>query len=279
VFPTLFDLGRHVIPWVGEVHFFLPTYGFLFAVAVLLAWWWFQRRARGMGLSDERVFNLIFYSLLAGILGAKLLLVLVDWPTYLAHPAEILGTLRSGGVLLGGIVLAALTFTLYARRHGLPLFALGDAVAAPMALAQAIGRLGCFSAGCCWGVAVPADHPLAVVFTNPLAHEQTGVPLNTPRLAIQPIEMVFDLLLCFLLTLLWRARLKPDGTVFWIYVLIYCLGRGVIEFWRGDAQRGLYFNGLLSTSQLLCGVGILFALAMLARGWILQWRRTNAHSS
>lgn len=258
---------------------FLPTYGLLFATAVLLAWWWFQRRARGMGLPDERVFNLVFYSLLAGILGAKLLLVVIDWRTYLEHPRELLGTLRSGGVLMGGIILAALTFALYARRHRLPLFAMGDAVAAPMALAQAIGRLGCFSAGCCWGIDTGADHPLAVTFTSELAHRQTGVPLNTPLVAIQLVQLAHDLLLCLVLTLLWRRRLKPAGTVFWVYVLLYCLGRGVVELWRGDAQRGIHFDGLLSTSQLLCGLGILFALGMLARGWILQWRRTSAPSA
>jgi phosphatidylglycerol:prolipoprotein diacylglycerol transferase len=147
------------------------------------------------------------------------------------------------------------------------LWSLGDAMAAPLALAQAMGRLGCFSAGCCWGKAVAPGHPLAITFTDPRAHEQTGVPLAQPLIATQLIEMSFDLLLCLLLTVLWRRRPRPDGTVFWVYVLLYGLGRGLIEFWRGDRARGLYLAGQVSTSQLLSVVAVVVAVVMLVRGW------------
>ena len=130
MFPILVDLGRHDLPLIGEKHLFLPAYGFLFASAVLLAWWWFTRRAKGLGFADESVFNLTFFTMLAGIFGAKLLLVIVDWRTYLAHPDEILGTIRSAGVLGGGFVLGAVVFVLYAKRKGLPVRVLGDAIVA-----------------------------------------------------------------------------------------------------------------------------------------------------
>jgi prolipoprotein diacylglyceryltransferase len=76
VFPTLIDLGRHDLPLFGETHLFLPTYGVLFALGVVLAWAWFMRRTRESGVSEEQRFNLAFYSVLAGIIGAKLLLIL-----------------------------------------------------------------------------------------------------------------------------------------------------------------------------------------------------------
>lgn len=267
MFPILVDLGRHDLPLLGERHLFLPTYGFLFAVAVLVAWWWYMRRARSLGLPEDKLFNQIFYGLLGGIVGAKLLLILIDWRYYLERPAAILGTLRSAGVLIGGVILGALVFTLYARRNGLPLFRLGDAIAAPLALAQSIGRLGCFSAGCCWGSPAHADAALAITFTNPEAAQQTGVPLNVPLVPTQLIQMANDLLLALLLTWLWRRRLRPDGTVFWIYVVLYSVGRGIIEFWRGDRERGLYFGDLVSTSQLFALAGIAFGLFMLWRGF------------
>jgi len=266
VFPILIDLGYHDLPLLGETHLFLPTYGFLFATGVVLSWIWFMRRTRGMGLPEEKLFNLTFYAVLAGILGAKLLLILIDWRTYLAHPGEILGTLRSAGVLMGGVGAAALTFYLYAKRQGLPVYALGDAIAAPLIFAQGLGRLGCFSAGCCWGVGVHADNPFAVVFHDPQAHAQTGVPLDTPLFATQLTEMAYDMVLAVVLTLLWRRRVRPDGAVFWTYVLLYSLGRGVIEFWRGDVHRGVYFGGVVSTSQLLAAATGAFAAAMLLRG-------------
>jgi phosphatidylglycerol:prolipoprotein diacylglycerol transferase len=152
----------------------------------------------------------------------------------------------------------------------LPVLALGDAVAAPLALAQAIGRLGCYCAGCCWGVPAGEHAALAVTFTDPMARAQTGVPLNVPLVPTQLYQMVHDLALTTLLAVLWRRRLQPPGTVFWIYVLIYGLGRGLLEFWRGDAGRGLYFGARLSTSQLLAAAGISLALVMLVRGRLLR---------
>ena len=214
MFPTLIDLGRHTLPLLGERHLFLPTYGFLFATGVVVAWIWFTRRARTLGVPEERLFNLTFYGVLSGILGAKALLIALDWRMYLEHPGEILGTLRSAGVLMGGVAAGAVTFIVYCRRHGLPLWRLADAIAAPLVLAQAIGRLGCWSAGCCWGLRLDAGNPLAVVFTDPQAHEQTGVPLGVPLFPTQLVEMVYDLLLVGLLAWLWRRKALPAGAVF-----------------------------------------------------------------
>lgn len=278
MFPTLIDLGTHDLPLLGEQHLFLPTYGFLFALGVVAAWIWFMRRAKGLDLPEDRLFNLTFYSVLAGILGAKLLLIIVDWRTYLAHPAEILGTLRSAGVLMGGVLTGALTFIFYCRRHGLPLWMLGDAIVAPLVLAQAMGRLGCFSAGCCWGVPLDASNPLAVTFTNAQARAQTGVPLDVALFPAQLAEMFYDLALVVLLSVLWRRRLKPSGTVFWIYVLLYSLGRGTIEFWRGDVHRGVYFGGFASTSQLIAVASVLLAAGMLLRA-ARQRRRADTTPS
>ncbi|HXV75229.1 MAG TPA: prolipoprotein diacylglyceryl transferase family protein [Candidatus Polarisedimenticolaceae bacterium] len=266
MFPILIDAGRHDLPLLGETRLFLPTYGVLFAAGVVLAWVWFIRRTRGMGLPEERLFNLTFYSVLAGIIGAKLLLIAIDWRVYLSNPGEILGTLRSAGVLMGGVFAAAITFYVYCQRQGLPVWKLADAVAAPLVFAQAVGRLGCHSAGCCWGVGVDAGHPLAVVFRDPRAREQTGVPLDTPLFATQLTEMAFDALLAVALTLIWRRGVRPAGTVFWIYVLAYSVGRGVIELWRGDVHRGLFFGGAVSTSQLIAAATAAVALAALIRG-------------
>lgn len=266
MFPTLVDLGIHDLPLLGPTHLFLPTYGVLFAASVLVAWWWFSRRARSLGLTDDHLFNLCFYTLLGGILGAKLLLILVDWRYYLSHPAAVLATLRSAGVLLGGVTGGALAFFYYGRKHALPLGRLADAIAAPLALSQAIGRLGCVAAGCCWGVAARPGNPFAVVFTDPVAGQQTRVPLNVPLVPTQWIQAIHDGALALVLTWLWRRKPEPPGTVIWIYALLYSLGRGIIEFWRGDADRGLYFGELLSTSQLFALAGAAFAIVMLLRG-------------
>jgi phosphatidylglycerol:prolipoprotein diacylglycerol transferase len=259
--PILVDFGTYDLPVLGATHLFLPSYGVIFAAGALAAWWWFLARARRLGLPQEPVFNLAFYTLLAGLLGAKLTLIVVDLPYYLAHPAEILGTIRSAGVLMGGLLAGSLTFVLYARKHRLPLRELADAIVAPVALAQGIGRLGCLAAGCCYGVESQAW--CAIRFTSVSAHEQTGVPLEVPLLPVQLIEFTFDVVLACVLTLLWRRRPKPEGTVAWIYLVAYGAGRATIELWRGDAVRGLWFGGAVSTSQLFGAAAVVAGLVLL----------------
>jgi phosphatidylglycerol---prolipoprotein diacylglyceryl transferase len=255
--PILIDFGTYDLPLLGTTHLTLPTYGVIFALGALAAWSWFVARARRLALPQEPVFNLAFYTLLSGLLGAKLTLIVVDLPYYLKNPADILGTIRSAGVLMGGVFAGAIAFIVYARKHKLPLWELADAIAAPLALAQGIGRLGCFAAGCCYGV--PSNAWCAVSFNNVSAHDQTGVPLLTPLLPVQLIEFTFDLALALVLTLFWRRRIRPAGTVLWIYLVIYGAGRAIIEHWRGDSVRGLWFGGAVSTSQI-------FSLAAVAIG-------------
>lgn len=263
--PILIDFGSHDLPLLGHRHLFLPTYGVVYAAAVLVAWIWFMRRAATLDVDRERAFNLTFYTILAGLIGAKLTLVIVDWRYYLDDPAQLLGTLRSAGVLMGGVLAGSLTCALYASRHGMPVMALGDAAAAPLALAQSVGRLGCFAAGCCYGV--ESHGPFAVTFTDPAAQAQTGVELGVPRVPTQLVQMTSDLILAVVLTWLWRRRAgRPDGQVFWIYVGLYSVSRGIIELWRGDVQRGLYLGGHVSTSQLFAVAGLVLAVTMLAVG-------------
>jgi phosphatidylglycerol:prolipoprotein diacylglycerol transferase len=261
--PILFEFGTFDLPGLGPTHLFLPSYGVIFAAGALIAWWWFIARARRMGLPQEPVFNLAFYTLLAGLFGAKLTLIVVDLPYYIAHPVEILGTVRSAGVLMGGILAGGIAFIAYARRKGLPIRELADAIVAPVALAQGIGRLGCFAAGCCYGTVTGGW--CAVRFTSAAAHEQTGVPLGTPLVATQLIEFAFDVALAALLTIAWRRRPAPAGTVTWLYLIVYGAGRAAIEIWRGDAVRGLWWNGAVSTSQLFSIAAILAGTALLLR--------------
>jgi phosphatidylglycerol---prolipoprotein diacylglyceryl transferase len=240
---------------------YLPTYGVLFAIGALIAWMWFVKRARAMGLPADPVFNLAFYTLLAGLIGAKLGLVAVDIDSFIEHPRYFLSIIRSAGVLMAGITAGAVAFVLYARAQRLPLHDLGDAIAAPLALAQGIGRLGCFAAGCCWGV--PTSGWCAVRFTDPAARDQTGVALNVPLVPVQLLEAAFDFALAGVLTLLWRRRPRPPGTIFWIYLVVYGIGRGVLEHFRGDDVRGMWFGGALSTSQIFSALAVIVGTAFL----------------
>lgn len=253
-----------------ELFGFLPTYGLLFATAVLLGCRWFLRRGATLGFDQDVLFNLCFYTMLGGILGAKLTLIVLDLDYYLADPKRLLGTIRSAGVVMGGILGGAVAYLFYARRHGLPILALGDAAAAPLAFAQAVGRVGCFCAGCCWGVPAEPGNPFAVVFEHEKAHTgDRGVPL----VPVQLMHMGANLALAALLTWLWRRRPAPPGTVFWVYTLGYGVSRGLLEVYRGDAGRGLFFGDRLSTSQVLSIAAVVFAAGALAVGRLSAGRK------
>lgn len=263
MFPYLLDFGKANLPLLGETRIALPTYGLLFAAGALVAWIWFHRRAVAIGIASDRAFDLAFYTLLAGIGGAKLTLILVDLPDFLADPKALLGTIRSAGVLLGGVAAGAILFVVYCRRHGLPLLTLMDAITAPLALAQALGRLGCFGAGCCWGRPTLSSW-LAVTFHDPRARELTGVALGVPLVPVQLIQAASDLALAGILTWIWRRRARP-GTATSAFFVLYGAARFAIEFLRGDRERGLWLHGTISTSQILALVAIAAGIGLYAR--------------
>ena len=226
-----------------------------------------RRKAVAEGLPEQKVLDLSLYVLASAILGAKLLLVAVEWRRYLSHPGDLIEVLRSGGVFYGGLICATAVGIWYLRRSRLPAWKVADMAAPSIALGEAIGRWGCFFAGCCYGK--PTDGPFHVTFTDPFAHEAVGTPLNVPLHPTQ-IYLSANAFLIFLI-LQWAYRRRTfDGEVFWLYVLLYSITRGIIEIWRGDLVRGFVIPGVLSTSQF---IGVLTALASLGMLFYLSRRK------
>jgi phosphatidylglycerol:prolipoprotein diacylglycerol transferase len=228
-------------------NFFIPTYGVLVTSAFLIALWLATRLAARAGLDKEAVLNLGIYCGLAGILGAKLLMVLVDLGYYMRNPGEIfsLATLQAGGVFYGGLILALVTAFVYMRRKALPMLATADVFAPALALGHAIGRVGCFSAGCCWGK--ECQRPWAVTFTNPVSHELFGTPLGVPLHPTQLYEAGTEALTFVLLYWLIR-RAHKAGTIIGLYLVLYSCARFVIEFFRAPEGPNP-FGGPLTEAQ------------------------------
>ena len=248
-----FDLGSWHQVTIG-------TYGLFYAVGFLLALRLGVSYARRDGIEAGRIVDLGIVSLLAGFVGAKLLLYLIDARYYVEHPFEMVRSLRSAGVFYGGLVLAALSSVWYVRRHHLPLGKVADLSAPALALGQGIGRLGCFAAGCCYGKS--CDLPWAVTFTEPRAYDLTGVPLGVPLHPTQLYHAAADGLILLVTMGLMRRR-KFTGQVFWTYLLLYSVLRFVVEFWRGDSARGVFLGGAVSTSQIISVPVAVLSLAML----------------
>lgn len=237
MFPRLITIGD----------FFLPTYGVLVAAAFLLALWMTARLARRSNLNSDEVVNLGIYSALAGLVGAKLALFLFDLSYYLNNPKEVFSfaTLRAGGVFQGGLVLAVATAIWYMKRHRLPMLPTMDVFAPGIALGHAVGRLGCFTAGCCWGTETHV--PWAVTFTDPHTYQISGTPLGIPLHPAQLYEAFAEAII-FAVTL-WRVRKQHhEGQIIGLYLVLYSIARFIIEFFRYHEQ-GL-FAGLSLTQWL-----------------------------
>ena len=143
MFPVLFRIGS----------FYVPTYGVLIAIAFLTGLAVTNRLARRAGLAADKITNLAVYCAIAGIAGAKLFMFLFDIGDYIRDPGQIftMATLQAAGVFHGGFIVALIFAYFYLQRQKLPVFRTMDTFAPGIAIGQAIGRLGCFAAGCCWG--------------------------------------------------------------------------------------------------------------------------------
>ena len=257
MFPRLFHIGN----------FGVPTYGFLVALGVLVGLWISVRNAEKQNINADDAWNFGIVTVLCGILGAKVLYIINDWSSYAANPREIfsLDTLQAGGVFSGGLLAAFIGAAWFIRKHRMPALATCDAFAPGLALGHAFGRVGCFSAGCCFGK--PTSHFWGVVFTNPLANSISGTPLNVPLQPTQLFECAVELVIFSILT--WQfARKKFDGQIFGLYLMLYGVARYFLEFLRDDPGRGSVFGGIMSGTQLI-------SICLVLAGGVIWWLRPS----
>jgi len=241
------------------------TYGVLVASGVVLGLWYARRQAPRAGLDPEKIWNMGIYSILVALLLAKIWLVLGEWDYYAAHPREILSvaTFQSGGTFYGGVLGAILTIVLYSYFQKMPLLAVLDTSAAALPLGHAIGRLGCFAAGCCYGK--PTSVPWGVTFTNPIAAQVAGTPLDVHLHPTQLYESAAEF--TNFLILVWLGKRQTfRGQMLGTYFLLYGAERGTIEFFRGDPGRTMLLHGSVSLMQVVSVFLILAGAFLWFRG-------------
>jgi phosphatidylglycerol:prolipoprotein diacylglycerol transferase len=242
---------------------FLHTYGVLVAAALLVGLWLAGRLSREAGLNAGAVTDLGLYCALAAIGGAKLMMFVVDFSYYREHPGEILSlnTAQAGGVFYGGLIAALAVAVWQMRKTRLPGWKTADVFAPAIALGHGIGRIGCFTAGCCWGV--ECHRPWAVTFTSLAAHDRVGVPLNVPLHPTQLYEAFAEF--AIFAFLYWRIH-KPhgDGAIIGAYLMLYSTARFTVEFFRVHEQ-GNVLGGAFDTSQFISAGLFLLGAACLWR--------------
>jgi phosphatidylglycerol---prolipoprotein diacylglyceryl transferase len=250
--------------------FYIPTYGVLVALGFLAGLGVTLRLARRAGMPEEKITNLAVYCAIAGLLGAKLFMFLFDIGDYVRDPGRIftLETLQAAGVFHGGFIAAFLMALFYMRRQQLQPMKTLDVFAPGIAIGQAIGRLGCFAAGCCWGR--ECDLPWGVRFRSDFA---APVPLDKTLHPVQLYESAADLLI-FAILYKQASRAHRPGQVIGWYLVLYSTARFAIEFFRVHEQ--VLVGPFSLTQWIALGLLILGAAILAWPGWKT---RAEAHSA
>jgi phosphatidylglycerol:prolipoprotein diacylglycerol transferase len=294
---------------VGAHEVGVHTYGLLIAVGLALGITLGAREARRRGLDVGRVLDFAFWATVAGLVGARVAYALVNLDAFaracLGDPDEPRGVLRvladctrlvqvweGGLVFYGGIVGAALVAALFARRERWSFWVLGDVFAPGVAVGHALGRLGCFAAGCCfgkpsgpWGVAFPVGS-VAFDELGSVGALAPGATFTPPLHPTQLYEAGGELVIfALLLALRPRLRARPGALVL-MYGALYATLRFVVELFRGDFARRYVvelatprlaaFLGVPAGEPVLLSVGQLVSLVLLVACAVVAVRRRRA---
>jgi phosphatidylglycerol:prolipoprotein diacylglycerol transferase len=258
--PLLFQIGP--IP--------IRTYGFFFACAFYVANSLILKLSAVKKMPPKTIADLVFFTFLVGILGARLMYILTQLPEFMAHPWTVFEYWSGGFVFFGGFLAAVPYVIWFCKKHQLPLWAVLDIATLGLVLAHAIGRLGCFSAGCCYGK--PTSSFLGVRFSSSeiIDHHLRYVPVHPTQL----YESFSLMILFFVLFQIWKKS-RFDGQLSFVYLFTYPVIRSVIEIFRGDLQRGFVFGTPISTSQF-------FSFCVFFVGFVtfmIRFRASASHAS
>lgn len=240
----------------------IPTYGVMMILAALAATLLCLVRRKRYHIARDDMLNTILYCIIGAIIGAKVLYVITMLPALIkawgqiGNHFEVIVSLfsNSGLVFYGGFIGAAGFALWYLRRYKVSLANMTDLLTPAIGLAHAIGRVGCFMAGCCYGIEC---HSFGVTYTH-----SVGGPNGIPLLPVQLLESVSCLTICVtLLALERRAFYRGRGLA--LYMLLYAPVRFTLEFFRGDEVRGLVLG--ISTSQIISVLIFVIAVLLLVK--------------
>ena len=245
--------------WFSIGPFTIHGYGVMIAVGILAAFWLADKQAKKYHLSVDITDTLVFVCLIVGYFFSKLTYVIINFQEFLSNPMAVLGS--GGWVVYGGILGGILGAFVYCSMKKVSFMDYFNLLIPEVALAQAFGRVGCFFAGCCYGV--ETHGALGVTFP-----QGSLAPALTPLVPTQMISSLGDFII-FVITYRAYNSEKYHHDAGSIYLMLYSAGRFGIEFFRGDIERG--FIGILSTSQFI-------AIFVFAAGLILFIRSQRKHS-
>jgi len=252
MFPILIQFPNW-FPLIGgkAIH----TYGLMTALGYLAGMLWIKHESKRMRLDVNKMLDLFFYIVVAAVVGGRILYVLISIDRWWMDPLVFFRIWEGGLVFYGGLIASVLLSIWYCHKNNITFFRVADLYAPGIAVGHAIGRIGCFAAGCCYGREAPHDSFWTVTYPS---GQYAIAPTDHPVYPVQPLE-TFGLLLIFLFLVLFRKKKKFDGEIFLLYLIFYPILRIILEFFRGDAIRGIF---ILSTSQWISLVWLVLAVVL-----------------
>jgi phosphatidylglycerol---prolipoprotein diacylglyceryl transferase len=257
MFPTLIDKDLFGLE--------IRSFGLMAATGLLLAFWLVQVRSKKAGEDPQALSDIIFFGMIGALIGARLLYVVRNWDAEFAHDLWKIVRINEGGIVFQGGFIGGLLIGWYmCRRKKVDFIKALDIIAPCLALGHAMGRIGCFLNGCCygglcktgWAVEFPAK-------SLPYVHHQRVhqlSPFAEHSLPVHPTQIysfAANLLICFALIFV-TAKLKVKGQLFSLYLMLYGIWRLSIEFLRDDQARhlGLSVAQYIAIGQFAVGLAL-----------------------
>ncbi|MBQ0026549.1 MAG: prolipoprotein diacylglyceryl transferase [Lachnospiraceae bacterium] len=248
---------RPILFSIGDVNIY--SYGLMLAIAAIAAITFAEKYAAKKGLDKDLAFNLGIICVISGVLGAKILYWITIIPQFVK---DFMGTLKNslseGFVVYGGVIVGILVGLIICLKHKKNFFRYFDVAVIAIALGQAFGRVGCFLAGCCYGV--PTDSWIGITFPA-----GSFAPSGVPLVPVQLISVAANLL-HFGILLFCSKKFKTPGRVGALYVILYSIGRFIIEFWRVEptvGSTGLSNSQFISVITLPIGIILMILVGRL----------------
>ncbi|MDI6799300.1 MAG: prolipoprotein diacylglyceryl transferase [Actinomycetota bacterium] len=235
---------RPILIQLGPISVY--SYGFFLALAFLISFFLIAHDLKERGLDPSLTYDLIIYAAIGGILGARLLYIATHPGFYLASPLRLL-SIQEGLIFYGGLAGGSFAVYWFLKRRGLPILKVADALAPSLALGGAIGRIGCFFNGCCYGKL------LSPAFASILPR------LLDFRHPTQLYDLAYNLAIFIYLFFFFKTEL-PTGSRFSLFVLLYSIGRFLVEFFRVSKVVFLGLTGAQLISLVLFLISLNFLL-------------------
>ena len=257
MFPDLIKIGN----------FTIHTYGVLVALGLISAYLIAIYFAKRENLNKTHVENLFIYTVLGGIVGARIAYV-IEHREEFKSLVDVIAVWNGGIDWFGAFIGGAIVLIFLLKKYKLPILKIGDIAGISVVLGHAFGRIGCTCAGCCYGRPVPENSPfkdIAIVFPN---HPDTVAPSGIPLYPTQPAEAIGNFLIFVILFIMYRNK-KFDGEILAGYLILYGLERFLLEFWRGVTPPlpviNLTWNQIVSILMILVGFTIVFYKLKISR--------------